>query len=126
MHPGAFHSAFYAFLILLMAASMLVPSGTRAAAAEQAPSSDTQVIQAFSEASRDSADRAEIAEQRKHAILFLMGIALLICMLTTAGLGVAMAIYGKKVFVAHTVFAGLSITLALAHAVVAIVWFWPF
>jgi hypothetical protein len=112
--------------MLLVAALMLAPAGARAAAAEQGTSSDTQVIQAFSEAMRESAQRAEITEQRKHAILFLMGVVLLVCMLGTAGLGVAMAIFGKKVFVAHTIFAGLSVTLALAHAVVAVVWFWPF
>jgi hypothetical protein len=120
-------SLFGAVLILLAAMSVLSPLGGRAALADEpAPSADIQVMQAFTEQIREGSERQHLSDQRKHAILFLMGIALLICMLTTAGLGIAMAIYGKKVFVAHTVFAGLSITLAIVHAVVAIVWFWPF
>lgn len=120
------YSAVCALLMPLLAALLLMPADNRALAAEQGPSADTQVIQAFSEAMRDSAQRGEIPEQRKHAILFLMGVVLLVSMFATAGLGVAMAVYGKKVFVAHTVLAGLSVTLALAHAVTAVVWFWPF
>lgn len=120
------YPAVCALLAPLLAALLLMPADNRALAAEQGPSSDTQVIQAFSEALRENAQRAELTEQRKHSILFLMGIALLISMLATAGFGVAMAIYGKNVFVAHTVFAGVSVTLALAHAVTAVVWFWPF
>lgn len=116
-----------AALILLAALASLSPLGSRPALADEpAPSADVQVMQAFTESAREGSERQQLSDQRKHSILFLMGIALLICMLTTAGLGIAMAIYGKKVFVAHTVFAGLSITLAIVHAVVAIVWFWPF
>jgi hypothetical protein len=55
-----------------------------------------------------------------------MGAALLIFIIVTAALGIAMAIYGKRVFVAHMIFAGFSVTLAIAHSVVAIVWFFPF
>ena len=68
--------------------------------------------------------RAEIIKQ--HQILFLMGLILLISILTTAGLGIAMGVYGKPVFVAHMLFAGISVTLAIVHAVVAVVWFYPF
>lgn len=120
------HTAVRAWLTMLLAALLLLPAANRALAAEPGPSSDTQVIQAFSEALRESSQRAELTEQRKHSILFLMGAVLLVSMFATAGFGVAMAIYGKKVFVAHTVFAGVSVTLALAHAVTAVVWFWPF
>ena len=67
------------------------------------------------------------AEARdKHQILFLMGIMLLASILTTVGLGISMAVYGKQVFIPHMLFAGLSATLAIVHAVVAIVWFYPF
>jgi hypothetical protein len=37
-----------------------------------------------------------------------------------------MGVYGKQVFVAHMITAGLSVTLAIAHAVAALVWFNPF
>ena len=58
--------------------------------------------------------------------MFVMGVPLLILLLVTGALGIAMGVYGKQVFVAHMVFAGLTMTLALAHAVVGIVWFYPF
>jgi hypothetical protein len=37
-----------------------------------------------------------------------------------------MALYGKRVFVAHMIFAGFSVTLAIVHSIVAVVWFFPF
>ena len=67
---------------------------------------------------------AEIKQKRQ--ILFLMGIVLLIGIFTTLSLGIAMALYNKPVFVAHMVFAGITATLALVHAVTAMVWFYPF
>lgn len=128
MYQRAFlRSIVCAALILLVLVPALSPLGSRSALAEEAaPSADVQVMQAFAESMRENAERQQLSDQRKHSILFLMGIVLLVCIFATAGLGIAMAIYGKKVFVAHTVFAGLSITLATVHAVVAIVWFWPF
>lgn len=85
------------------------------------------VIQAFEEQSvaSDSASM-ESDKKEKHQILFFMGMLLLIGILTTAGLGIAMGVYGKPVFVAHMVSASLSVTLAIIHAIVAIVWFYPF
>lgn len=67
-----------------------------------------------------------IPDQRKRLIMFIMGIPLLIFILITVSLGVAMVVYGKNVFVAHMIFAGLSLTLAMGHAVVGVVWFNPF
>lgn len=67
-----------------------------------------------------------IAEKEKHQIIFFMALPLLILLLTTSGLGIAMGVYGKPVFLWHMICAGLTVTLALAHAVVGIVWFYPF
>jgi hypothetical protein len=53
-------------------------------------------------------------------------VTLLILILLTAAMGIRMGIYGKDVFVAHMVLAGLTVTLAIAHAIAAIVWFNPF
>lgn len=64
--------------------------------------------------------------KQKRQILFLMGIVLLVGIFTTLSLGIAMALYNKPVFVAHMVFAGITATLALVHAVTAMVWFYPF
>jgi hypothetical protein len=67
-----------------------------------------------------------ISDKKKHQVLFIMGIFLLIGIIGAAALGIAMAVFGKQVFVAHMVFAGFSVFLAIAHAVTAIVWFFPF
>jgi len=97
-------------------------------AAEQQVSknSDVQVMGSFTRDEIVEGEAIRIADHEKRIILFIMGLSLLILVLSTAVLGVAMAIYGKQVFVAHMVVAGLTVTLAVAHAVVAIVWFFPF
>lgn len=111
-----------AFLVLFA----LLPVGPMAAAeAPPPPSGDMEVMKGFVEAERPSAHQ-ELSDQRKHLILFILGICLLACILITAVLGINMAIFGKRVFVAHTVFAGFTVTLAITHAVIAIVWFFPF
>lgn len=69
----------------------------------------------------------KISKHRKHVILFMMALPLIIMLLITGGLGVAMGVYGKQqLFVTHMLFAGLSITLALVHAIVSMIWFFPF
>lgn len=67
-----------------------------------------------------------IETKRKHQILFIMGISLLVLLLITGSLGIVMAAFDKDVFVPHMIFAGLTITLAVAHAATSIVWFWPY
>ncbi len=70
---------------------------------------------------------ASYDEQRdQHLILFYMGVALLIFVFLTAGFGIAMGMLGKEVFIQHMVCAGITVFLATAHAVVAMVWFFPF
>ena len=58
-------------------------------------------------------------------MMFALAVPLLILLLITAGLGISMGLYGKDLFLPHLIFAGLSITLAIAHAIVGIVWFRP-
>lgn len=92
-----------------------------------AASSGEQVLRGFISAEAEQKRTPEaIAKKEKHQILFIMGIALLLGIATTVGLGIAMAVYGKPVFVAHMISAGFSLTLAIIHAIVAIVWFYPF
>ena len=67
-----------------------------------------------------------VSDHRRHQILFVMGACLLIGILATAGFGIAMALFGKEVFLAHMVSAGITVFLAVAHAVTSIVWFFPF
>ena len=59
-------------------------------------------------------------------VMFFLGVPLLILLIATVTLGIAMGVYGKQVFLPHMICAGLSMTLALGHAVVGIVWFYPF
>jgi len=67
----------------------------------------------------------KISTERKHQILFLMGLTLLVLLLITGTLGIAMVAFGKDVFLPHMIFAGLSLTLAAVHSATAIAWFWP-
>ncbi|MBL4852470.1 MAG: hypothetical protein JKY90_09395 [Gammaproteobacteria bacterium] len=67
-----------------------------------------------------------ISTKQKHTILFFMGSSLLLLVLATAVLGISMAVYGKQVFMWHMISAGLTVTLALAHGITAVVWFSPF
>jgi hypothetical protein len=85
-----------------------------------------QVMQAFISQTVEKSDIVAIEDQTKRLIMFSMGVPLLLLLIATIALGVAMGVYGKQVFVAHMVCAGLSLTLALGHAVVGIVWFYPF
>ncbi|HLA74397.1 MAG TPA: hypothetical protein VJM76_00610 [Gammaproteobacteria bacterium] len=90
---------------------------------------DQNVLRSFENQAQKQERMSEalrISTRKKHRVLFIMGIALLIAILTTAALGIAQGVYGKPVFVAHMFAAGVSVTLAIIHAIVAIVWFFPF
>jgi hypothetical protein len=113
-----FTSLSAALLLLLFASPVL--------SEDEEPVSETQVIQAFTSEENIESDIVDIDEKTKHIVLFAMGVPLLILLLVTGGLGIAMGVYGKPYFLAHMVCAGMSITLAIAHAVVGIVWFYPF
>lgn len=86
----------------------------------------SEVMKEFVEHQAEEHGVKAIPEKRRHQILFVMGMFLLLGLLITAGLGIAMALYGKQVFVAHMISAGFSVFLAVAHAVTAMVWFFPF
>jgi len=87
---------------------------------------DIQAIQTFNKLREDETGILKVEAQKKHKILFIMGVALLIGILTTAGLGLAMVLGDKPVFMWHMAVAGITVTLAIAHAVTSIVWFFPF
>ncbi len=74
----------------------------------------------------DMKDNAIVEEEVKHQVLFWMGVVLLILILATAAVGINMAFFGKEVFLTHMIFAGATVFLSLAHAVTAIVWFFPY
>ena len=84
------------------------------------------VIGSFATDKSEKSELVQIEDKTKRLVMFVMGVPLLILIFVTAALGVAMGVYGKQVFVPHMICAGFSLTLALGHAVVGIVWFYPF
>lgn len=114
---GAVSRFLFALLTMLMSMLVVVPV--------QANDSQ-QVMQGFVKKEHPVSEHVLIETKQKHQILFFMGISLLIFILATAGFGIAMGVFGKQVFVPHMVCAGISVFLSIAHAVTAIVWFFPF
>ncbi|MEK6750586.1 MAG: hypothetical protein AABY83_15510 [Pseudomonadota bacterium] len=89
-------------------------------------SDSIETMNTFNAQRKDEGGVWKVEERRKHQIIFYLAVPLLLSLIITAVLGVAMVVFGKPVFLAHMIFAGLSVTLALAHAVVGISWFYPF
>ena len=67
-----------------------------------------------------------IAEHEKQVIMFSIGAVLLTLLIGTASVGIAVALFGKPLFLVHMILAGLTVTVALIHVVVGLVWFYPF
>ena len=113
---------------IILAASLSILSVLPAHAEDTSQASDNsaQILQAFNRQHRDAEHAKSITDKVKGRIMFLLGVVLVTLVLITGGLGIAMGLYGKPVFVAHMIFAGLSITLAIVHAIVGLVWFYPF
>ncbi|MCK4586960.1 MAG: hypothetical protein KAU29_06440 [Gammaproteobacteria bacterium] len=87
---------------------------------------NSSVMQAFTSTEVKDSEIVAIEDETKRLVMFFLGVPLLIMLIATVALGIAMGIYGKQVFLPHMICAGLSMTLALGHAVVGIVWFYPF
>lgn len=90
---------------------------------------DVTIMQSFNkQAIKQMDEKRQIVNEdsSKHKILFIMGVILIILIFITAGLGLAMVMHGKEVFIHHMVFAGATVFLAVAHAVTSIVWFFPY
>ncbi len=117
--------AFFCLCTWLML-SVAVPGYADGSVEEKTEQQSAGVIQAFTNDRSAKSELVAIDEKTKYLVMFLMGVPLLLLIIATVALGVAMVVYGKRVFVAHMVCAGLSLTLALGHAVVGIVWFYPF
>lgn len=120
------HPVLRSLLIALVASlsiMFVLPAHAQEAARE---GESAQILQAFNKQHRETEHAKSITDNDKQRIMFLLGVALITLVMITGGLGIAMGVYGKPVFVAHMVFAGLSMTLAVVHAIVGIVWFYPF
>lgn len=96
-------------------------------AADPAPTDNdaARVLQSFNQAA-PAAAAVNGPEYTRRWVMFGLGAPLLILLLVTGALGIAMGVYGKPVYLAHMICAGLSITLAIVHAIVGLVWFRPF
>jgi len=113
-------------LLMLALPAVLVAAPAASTVATQSTESQSAeaVMQQFAGDDEVSPQR-KISTERKHQVLFLMGISLLVLLLITGTLGIAMVAFGKDVFLPHMIFAGLSLTLAAVHSATAIAWFWP-
>ncbi|MGA8864518.1 MAG: hypothetical protein WBM09_05745 [Gallionella sp.] len=108
-------------------ASLSLVSALPAHAQESSPSGDSaQILQEFNAQNRSDIREKAIPLKEKQQIMFLLGVAVIVLVIITGGLGLAMGVFGKQVFVAHMVFAAFSITMAIVHAIVGLVWFYPF
>ncbi|MDE1891240.1 MAG: hypothetical protein KGI88_03495 [Betaproteobacteria bacterium] len=87
-----------------------------------------QVLEAFDKQKeeKEQQDQDQISAHKKQVIMFLIGIPLLVLLLVTGALGIAVGVFGKPWFVAHMILAGLTMTLAIVHLIVGLVWFYPF
>ncbi len=98
------------------------------AAADNEPVNGVAVLEAFDRQQAQRVNQAsELSDHGKRVIMFALAVPLFILLLATAGLGIATGVYGKqRLFIPHMVCAGLTITLAIAHVIAGIVWFYPF
>lgn len=101
---------------------MALPAFVHPAKADE---SSLQIVESFNKGGNIQ-NPNDPTVKHKQEIMFIMGIPLLVMLIATAVLGIAMGVFGKKVFVAHMVLASLSLCLAVVHAIVGLVWFFPF
>jgi hypothetical protein len=107
----------------------VLPSSSALAADSEPPaaSNPTKILESFA---RQEPQRAAgvtvIAEHEKQVIMFSIGAVLLTLLIGTATVGIAVAVFGKPLFLVHMILAGLTVTVALIHVVVGLVWFYPF
>ena len=111
-------------ILTLLLAVFIAPLAQ--AADEPQKGESIQMMQDFAQQASQAEDSNVFKDHKKHVIMFLMGVPLLILILITGALGIAMVVYGKQVFTMHMIFAGLTVTLAVVHLITGLVWFYPF
>ena len=118
------------FVPLAHAAAAATPPSAPSAAAQSSGGDSSNGIALLEDFDRQQNQRvngaSQLTDHFKRVIMFSMSLRLFLLLLITGGLGIATGVYGKKLFIPHMVFAGLTVTLALAHAIAGIVWFFPF
>ena len=111
-----------------LAASLLIALQAppcRADAAPPASSNSTQILEQFSR-QQPPALTTRIADHERQVIMFSIGSVLLVLLIATASVGIAVAIFGKPLFLFHMILAGMTLTVAIVHVIVGVVWFFPF
>ncbi len=126
--PGPLRAA---LILLALLFAPLAPAADNAPApASPAASADGNGVELLNQFDAQQNKRVNgasaLTDQNKHFIMFALSVPLFILLLITGGFGIATGVYGKKLYIPHMIFAGLTVTLALAHALVGIVWFFPF
>ena len=93
-----------------------------------APANPTKILESVRAASTPQrpAGVTVIGDHEKQVIMFSIGAVLLALLIGTASVGIAVAVFGKPLFLVHMILAGLTVTVALIHVVVGLVWFYPF
>ncbi len=114
----------------LLASSVLLLAHWPVCLADTAPpatSNGAQILEQFNRQQPQRPPRATtIAEHERQVIMFTIGTVLLVLLLSTASVGIAVAAFGKPLFLVHMILAGLTVTVALVHVIVGVVWFFPF
>jgi len=114
----------------LLAAVLLLPAYLPACLAQDAPPAAPNGPQILEEFGRQQPQRparaTTIAEHERQVIMFTIGSVLLVLLIGTASVGIAVAVFGKPLFLLHMILAGLTVTVAIVHVIVGLVWFFPF
>ena len=114
----------------LLAVSFLLLAHLPMCIADPAPPANSNGAQILEEFGRQQPQRparaTTIAEHERQVIMFSIGTVLLILLISTASVGIAVGVFGKPLFLMHMILAGLTVTTALVHVIVGIVWFFPF
>lgn len=130
-------SAGFIVLVLLLSAQLFADENSTATTAVEPVENSVEsavheaadrssVLKSFVGSNRGEMIASYEEQKARHEIMFYMGAALLLFVFLTAGYGIAMGMLGKEVFVQHMICAGITVFLAVAHSVVAVVWFFPF
>lgn len=114
---------------IVLSSLLLTVSLTSLVRAAETPqtANGVQILEAFDRQQANKVDaETAISDKKKQLIMFLLGIPLLLLLLSTGAVGIAMGVFGKPLFLLHMILAGLTMSLALVHVIVGLVWFYPF
>jgi hypothetical protein len=90
-------------------------------------SNPTKILESFArQQPLRAAGVTVVGQHEKQVIMFSIGAVLLALLIGTASVGIAVAVFGKPLFLVHMILAGLTVTVALIHVAVGLVWFFPF